>query len=495
MSYQLISGYSGQTPNEEAAVLSILSASDGMPAPLSDYLCELSKELASSLTCSQEPQFCYHIANSHHILSAAVKTETKSGVIHHLVLTADEVAGMQRNAMRPTPAGLILALDTLNLWHTSSAATIPPRPEEPKLTASHLPDATNQQTWKKLTGHKSNVTTLLQPPYNGKCLICTPEHITNKNRLRLIHESMWLTTTRGWGKTFHCFSSAIAGAFKTVEISCATMGSPEEETHRQKETDIPVLTILSSLLPTPADKLRSDTADIRPSTWQVSTPRQAPAEHNTGKEKTITAAPYKYTEAPDYETFDVATPQNRQSRWLKHIAGLFALTTLVYLIVGNYVDFATSTVEDLTLTTTDEQAALHEFAAIIRKGQAADEQLLRLKGTLTPATQPGHEFLFESINLLVSDVYKTEGHQDNLHYLLSHAEVLELQPEELSRYYLLQATRNYPPEEWIAHNTEPGALQGWAKLFAKFPDIKNPLLKDKNLQRYILPIIKASEPK
>ena len=71
----------------------------------------------------------------YHILSCA-----QGGGIHNLILTPDEITKLRRNANRPTPAGVMLALSSTNFWAADAQAPSL-HCEEPRLPASALPEA------------------------------------------------------------------------------------------------------------------------------------------------------------------------------------------------------------------------------------------------------------------------------------------------------------------------------------------------------------------
>ena len=92
--------------------------------------------------------------------------------------------------------------------------------------------------------------------------------------------------------------------------------------------------------------------------------------------------------------------------------------------------------------------------------------------------------------MLLASAHKAEGHPDNLLYLLTHATMLELKPEELCHYYLITATRDYPAEEWVQLNSDTTVLHGWKKLFKKYPQLKQAVSNDRRLQHHMRPIIR-----
>lgn len=469
MSYQLISagGENGQAKT--------LDVSPGVETEIVSSLTSLSNTICGITAGSATVHFCYHIVAGYHVLTAF------SSKIHHLILTPEEVDALQKNSTRPTPAGIIAALNNIRFWQHSAESSNDIAPGEPRMTASQLPDASTQQVWKELTGHKSNATLLLTPPYNGACILALPQHLSVHQLLLLLNESMWLTASRGWGRTFRTFATAKNEPVE-AELTAAPIGSTESD------SPIPVLTLKSNMTapavpPAPQSSIVNPGSVTAPPSPEQTPPAQAP---------TFTAEPYKYTEAPDYETFDIRPPLSRRVRSLRYIAGLLLLTFVVYSFVSNYVDIAAEPVNDAEVMNTASHLPIQEFAAIVHKGKPADEQLCRLQKMINPDESEAHKILFESIGVLTGDINEAEGHADNLLYLLTHARELTLSETELCKYYLMLATQSYPHDEWIAHNTTAAALRRWHVLFKKFPKIKAALNKDAELQLHLTPIIQHS---
>ncbi|MBQ4593352.1 MAG: hypothetical protein IJA81_01830 [Akkermansia sp.] len=466
MSYQFISecGENGQAKT--------LAVSPGVEPEILSAVTSLSNKLCGLTNGSAAVHFCYHIVGCYHVLTAL------SIKIHHLILTPEEVEALQKNSTRPTPAGIIVALNNIRFWQHSAESSNDIVPGEPRMTASQLPDATTQQAWKELTGHKSNATLLLTPPYNSACIIALPQHISVDRFLLLLNESTWLSASRGWGRTFRTFS-ATKNEPEAADITVAPIGSTESDTL------LPVLTIKSDMR-APAVPASPQSSIVSPGSV---TPQPEPESSPSVQAPPFSAEPYKYTEAPDYETFDIRPPLSRRIRSLRYIAGLLLLTFVVYGFVSNFVDIAADPVNDEEVMNTKSHLQIQEFAAIVHKGKPADEQLCRLQKMINPDESEAHKILFESIGVLTGDINEAEGHADNLLYLLTHAQELTLSETELCKYYLMLATQSYPHDEWVAHNTTAAALRRWQVLFRKFPELKAELKKDAELQQHLTPII------
>ncbi len=460
------------------------AASAEIPKTLEQRLKALGTAVYGSMQSSDELHFCYHIVDKWHVLSAVKQDSEAVCRMHHMALTEEEVSALQKNNSRPTPAGVMLALHAFRFWQVTDSLPTGPL-TEPRMTASHLPDASTQDHWKRFTGHKSNAMVLLTPPYLGKVLISLHPHITNETLLHLLHESMWLSASRGWGKSFRTFFSGKITDFDYADIAATPAHSAQDNEFRLSQHHVPILTLTSEM------RQKETESDTRSSLILTSPPNPAPPVIPQ-KSPEFTPEPYRYVEAQDYETFDIKPPVSSQIRGLKYIVGLLALTTIVYVIVSNYVDFASAPLSSEELTTQEEQHAVRMFADAIRQGHPSEEQLQRIKATLQTDIHPRHAILAECIGLLTQGAQRADGHADNLLYLLTHASVLELPPADLWNCYLRAATRAYPATEWIALNTTPADIQGWQTIFKKYPQLKQTAQQDKLLRHYMMPIIQQS---
>ena len=479
MSYQLISSMG----KNEVYPRSMVSSAE-IPKTLEQLLKELGVAVCNSITGSDELHFCYHIVDKWHILSAVKQDSAGVCRMHHMALMEEEVAALQKNNSRPTPAGVMQALLSFGFWRVNEE--LPDSPlREPRMTASHLPDASTQNYWKQFTGHKSNAMVLLTPPYLGKTLINIQPHVTQEDLLHLLHESMWLSASRGWGKTFRTFFSGKITDFDFADIAVTPINSAQCNEFRLAQHHVPILTLTSEM------RQKETDADTRSSLILTSPPNPAPPIVRQ-KAPEFAAEPYRYVEAQDYETFDIKPPLSPHVRGLKYIVGLLTLTTIVYVIVSNYVDFASAPLSSEGLTTQEEQYAVHRFADTIRKGHYTEEQLQKIKATLQTDTHPRHAILAECIGLLTQGALRADGHADNLLYLLTHASVLEMTPADLWNCYLKIATKAYPATEWIALNTSPADIQVWQTIFKKYPQLKQAAQQDKLLRHYMTPVIQQA---
>ena len=173
MSFQFI--YTGSRLPTATSTGTMLARSHAIPTVLATQLTELSKQLINTNAPADVPRYSYRLLNcasaTFHVLTCVQATpeeqkEVPGLTVHHLALTLDEASALRRNASRPTPAGIIMALNALGLWRSQWQADNIYIEEEPRLTAAALPDASSQATWKSFTGHKNNARAFFLPPYD-----------------------------------------------------------------------------------------------------------------------------------------------------------------------------------------------------------------------------------------------------------------------------------------------------------------------------------------
>lgn len=308
MSYQSVRGI-----DRDSKAVAVYAESPDIPQDLALSLDVLSQIIAEFPYPPNSTHYCYHTNGSCHILTAIYGVPQGQKIIHHLALTHDEVSALKENSARPTPAGIIYALLSRNFWKTQADSTIIIPREAPHMPASALPDASTQQTWKTLTGHKSNATLLLAPPYNTHCYIQPFNTITNEQFLLLLHESMWLTSDRGWSKGFRSFSINPEIDFKENDITLLPGSSDRSPT-------VPTLALRRKLAPISNTVPLPETATLHPE------PIPAPTSTITQQS---TPTPYKYTEAPDDDCFDMPRKTSKISFFIFGVIVVFILSVIV----------------------------------------------------------------------------------------------------------------------------------------------------------------------
>ncbi len=256
----------------------------------------------------------------YHILSRSVVTGEKEEkrVIHALLLSQEEVAVLRANAARPTPSGIMLALENKLFWRTELPDSATELDEEPTMTASALPNASTQVLWKRYTGHKGNARALFTPPYEGECMLVFPQGMRQEEVLGLLNESDWLTADRGWGHTFTTLGTSLSQPNDTSRIAipetCPRHTVPAWAA-------IPVLRIAPDMA--------------------LGDPGQVPVLQKVERHVGHTPVPYHYYEADDNDTYPYTRPPlARFQRLLIIIGGLLLLSFCINLLVYGKVDEA-----------------------------------------------------------------------------------------------------------------------------------------------------------
>lgn len=253
----------------------------------------------------------------YHILCRSVVTGDNN-VIHALLLSHGEVAALRANAARPTPAGIMLALESKLFWRAEPPGSAMELDTEPTMTASALPNASTQALWKRYTGHKGNARALFTPPYEGECLLVFPQGMGQEEVLGLLHESDWLTADRGWGHTFTTSGTSLSLPSDTSRIAI-----PETFPRNR----VPAWSA------TPALHISPDLLLGTPGRGSVPEKAGIPAGH--------TSIPYHYHEADDNDTYPYTRPPlTRFQRLLIIIGGLLLLSFCINLLVYGKVDDA-----------------------------------------------------------------------------------------------------------------------------------------------------------
>jgi len=244
--------------------------------------------------------------------------KAENRVIHALLLSQEEVEVLRANAARPTPAGIMLALESKLFWRTELPDSATELDTEPTMTASALPNASTQVLWKRYTGHKGNARALFTPPYDRECMLVFPQGMRQEEVLGLLNESDWLTADRGWGHTFTTSGTSLSQPNDTSRIAI-----PEAYPRHLVSAwaSIPVLHIAPDLL--------------------LEAPGQVPVSQKDERHAEHTPIPYHYDESDDNDTYPYTRPPlARFQRLLIIIGGLLLLSFCVNLLVYGKVDDA-----------------------------------------------------------------------------------------------------------------------------------------------------------
>lgn len=404
-----------------------------------------------------------------HVLSCR-KSDSNGYKVHHLALSQDEMLALRRNASRPTPAGVILALYSINFWVPGVEEAQDAVNTEPRLTAAALPDASEQPTWKKLTGHKGNAKAPLNAPYDNSCVLCPAAETTQEDILGLLHESDWISTSRGWGRSF-----TTDGNSETQHTEFLRIVIPGASRDELRHPAVLEVTEQMQLPETTTDSPQAPQAPAptEPSPYQAASPHLRP--------------PYRYTEVVDEDVFNILPRPHRWVRWFCVLGGVWVLWSGVSLVSGLFMDDAGEAAGAIitTFNATEHVLQLNELANAPYSAETTARKLDKLEAHLntqpTTAENPRQQLLRECIDLLRSASTDAQGHPANLQALYHKAGQLELNPTALCRLYMHEATHDRPTDEW--QNNMPGPeFQAWQELLQARPDLAEWLLQPPFLQ-------------
>ncbi len=491
MSYQLIyNQLLSQKKHWEQS--GVLVKSQDMPAWLEDIVLHSCRLLAGR---EDTPlKYTYRVitveTGEYHVLACS-----KGSGIHNLILTPAEITKLRRNSNRPTPAGIMLALEDNHFW---AADTAHPslHCEEPRLAASALPDADFQPTWKELTGHKNNALAFLTPPYNKECLVQLPDEISCRSILKLLHESDWLSSLRGWGRTF---------------TTMAHMGDSFAETSRifipKSMADSPECSVWSqeaAVLDLCTPFLLSDQQDIQEI---ASESKNSKSAEEAGK---YTHLPYVYQESPDEYAYNIYPRSHPFIRWSLYISGLFLLGAGVHLMVSEKAEDAGKATSEAIKATNDAIKSISPEHSIFQlqklttapySPDSITQTLDKIYANLTTAApvseaELGIEHQKEVINILKHAGKDTTGHATNIRRLRECATALNIDADKLSELYLREATHDCTVQDW-EQNLSPAELDDWQNLLETAPNLRVILSNEEfapYASRLLLPAQESEEP-
>ncbi len=475
----------------------MVSRSRSIPHLLEEELIRLSNTLYLGPDCDHSPQFVYTVAEcggtQFHVISFLQQSQEGSSTTytaHHLALTHDEVQSLRRNASRPTPAGIALALSNIGLWCTTNAGQrFHYIDDEPRLTAAALPDAALQPTWKRLTGHKNNARAFFTAPYDRGCVITISEQTPANDILHLLHECDWLSATRGWGKSFATYAGPACPAAEYNRLF-TTEGS--EHAARAAKTAVPILPVTPELeIAIPQNAPISAPLGTLPPlrvTPQQAPPSPAPQGY----------LPYKYTETPDEAVFNILPRPNKWIRWSCYLSGVLVLWSAVTLISGLMMDDAVELRDSIVehVNTEEDLLFLSRLAASEYSPDSTKRQLDRIEARLRnyPGKEHSHrDTLLECLTLLRSASEDTRGHATNLRRLRECSSSLKLDEENMCRLYMHESIHACTPRDWAdSCNDEPERTE-WRQLLADAPSMAK-WLSEPPFFSYMEPLSVLPEP-
>lgn len=430
------------------------------------------------------PQFSYNIIDhagiAWHVLSCVQNAGADySGrgchIAHHLVLHQDEIRELLKSALRPTPAGITLALHNAGFWMKQWTGNPRFLTGDPALSPNDLPDAAAQPTWKKLTGHKSNARAFFTPPFERDCLVTVAEGTSSIDILNLFHESDWLTHTRGWGVTYTTLADDADSYAETLRM-VTTPGSPLIQ--RALRTGHPVLNIEKDMevpLPPPAP-VPPVSAPINPA------PRSAQGGDMV-RTLSRSVSHYHYTEEPDWLLYDIkpARPKLIPGVAAAVVAAGLAITTW-YL----YSPAGVSPEDDIVREEIPQEIMsnnVQQLADILRSeyNHLATVEMLNKLCSITE-TCPEDALLLESASLLQAASQPGTRHAASIKRLCECARLLGIKDTELARLYLREATFGTTPDEW-KKQFDGQQIAEWITLKQSEPEVIE-LLKSAELQAF-----------
>ena len=486
MPLQLIHTSAPHLLDSNAAGYGTVARSENMPRTLCAQLTALSilREPRGGRATSG-PQFSYTLLGNAgvawHVLTCTQSAGADySGrmchIAHHLLLSQEEVRNLLANEMRPTPAGLLLALQKRDFWQRKWEGAPRYLTEGPILTRDDLPSADAQPTWKKLTGHKSNARAFFTPPFDRDCLVTVPPGTPSVDILGLYHESDWLTQSQGWGVSFTTEADESDSFAETLRM-VATHESPLVQ--RAMRTGHPVLRIEQNM------KIPQPPASATPPQSNVLQPAPPRQEGELTRTLSRSVSHYYYTEEPDWLMYDVR-PARGRSPYIA--AGITALAVLG--LATGYIcmpeeqlpagDIAVQDAEFSTLPTNHLQI-LTTLLASPYNHERAEEVLNELAG-ITENTQED-TLLLESVSLIRNATQPGARHAQVVKRLCECARLLGLKDKELVLLYLHEATSNTSPEEW-QKQFDGEQLTDWLVLKQTEPQILGLLANDTQLCHY-----------
>lgn len=490
MSYQLIYTSSHHLLDSNSAGYGIVARSEKLPKALCNRI--------SALSVFREPrdgqvttgsQFSYHVLNHAgsvwHVLSSVRQAGADySGrwcyIAHHLILTPEEVRGLLQHKLRPTPAGITLALHKSGFWLDKWQGEPRFINQEPEPAPEHLPDASTQPTWKRLTGHKSNARAFFTSPFERDCLVTVAPGTATTEVLQLFHESDWLTHTRGWGISYTTVADA-ADSFSETLRMVTTPGSPLIQ--RAVRTGHPVLEIAKDMeLP------RGEEALPPPGSMPFTPHANKPPHGSLTRTLSRCVSHYHYTEEPDWLLYDVRPARPRLipgtviSLGVVTCLALIAWLQLPLLRESQKIEAGLAENNIIEQESTDN---LQLLATLLRSeyNHSAVEALLRHLASL-PESTPESALLQESSALILNARQNGARHAVATSRLCECARLLGLQDSDLVRLYLYEATYNTTPEEW-KKQFDGQQIADWIKLKQKEPQVMG-LMQSERLKPYMI---------
>lgn len=490
MSFQLIHTSAPHLLDSAASGYGTVARSAQLPAALYAPLAAISNLKEAQGLPSETRQFGYHILNaqgeSWHILSCVQQAGADYScrachTAHHLIFSQSEVAEMLRHEKRPTPAGLTLALLHEGFWVRKWEGPPALIQSEPPWANCKMLDASVQPTWKRHTAHKANARAFYTAPYHQECLVMVPSPMKEEEILALLHESDWLSHTRGWGNTYTTHADEKDNFSETRRI----IARPQQTilAQRARRSGRQVLTISPELEipiePPPSNAQIPATLQNASGATQVSIVRSL----NHAK------ASYHYTEEPDWMRYDIPLPRSPyQFTAMAGASGLIACCAMAFWVLRANDTApppdAHSAFSSGLLETSPEENALNQLTRILIAPYDRQAIYSRLHELSLTKNEGAEESWIAECARLINQAGKAEGrHAGNLKRLCECARLLGIQENELARLYIREAAYHLSAEDW-QKQLQSERVEDWLKLHLAEPTLVS-LFQSPELQNYL----------
>ncbi len=494
MSFQLIHTSYPHLLDSSASGYGTVARSENMPRALITKLSALSiMREPKGGCCTRGPQFSYRIIDMGgavwHVLSCiqtagADYSGRACHTAHHLVLSQQEVAGLLKSSLRPTPAGITLALQRSGFWVQKWQGEPRYIEGEPPVQHDSLPDASMQPTWKHLTGHKSNARAFYTPPYNRECLITLPADTLSSEVLGLFHESDWLTHSLGWGVTYTTEADDADSFADTLRMVTAEH-SPLVQ--RAVRTGHPVLHITRDM------ELPMEPAAKPVDEEETSSAESASSAARKGEFRVLsrTVSHYHYTEEPDWMQYDVPMPGSNPYVFPLATVGSFLLLTGITVGIWLKITRPTELLDWIAAPGTYieepvevQMTGVQKLENLIRAPYNHEKVVKTLSelGSMQESA-PEDALLIECATLISQSAQEGMEHPAALRRIAECARLLGLKEEALATLYLREATREQELEIWHQQETLHN-MEDWVALRQDAPLLFISFTSTPELQAY-----------
>lgn len=487
MSYQLIYTSSPNLLDSNTAGYGIVARSEKLPKALCTRISALSVLREPRGGCGiTGPQFSYHIVDhagsAWHVLSCAQQAGADySGrgcyIAHHLILNPQEIGHLLNSELRPTPAGITLALYKNGFWLNKWQGAPTYITGEPELAPDDVPNAKAQPTWKRITGHKANARAFYTPPFDRDCLVTIAAGTPSSDVLQLFHESDWLTHNRGWGVSYTTEADDADSFAETLRM-VTVPASPLVQ--RAVRTGHPVLQIEQDMeVPLP------EPPRIPPASFPVQPESYPQPPGSLMRTLSRSVSHYHYTEIPDWLLYDV---DPARPRLVSDALLLLSLSSV--LIFGGWYAYHSQVagpqphVPAPGTTHVAGMDNLQRFSDLLKaKYEHAATEALITELISSPENTPEDALLLECATILRQARQTEARHAAAIKRLCECSRLLGLRDIELVHLYLNEATHEVNEEEW-QKQFDGQQLADWLLLKQSEPQIVD-LLQSERLKPFM----------